>query len=234
MGFAKRNAPNCDTCRFKKDCFFWSLKREAQRQWKDLRTANNFQDGDIIFYDGEKPNGLYVVCSGKAKIYKTSRNGQQLITRIVGPAQPLGYRSMLADENHAGSSEAMQESVVSFIDQEAFYQFLKTHPDAMMSLLKQLAHDVRESQDKARDLAHKPAKARVSDALIRMMYVDNHNQPVVTGVKRKEIAEMTGLTVETTVRVLQDLEAKGLIRRKEKAIVILDTEKVKQLSALTS
>lgn len=234
MGFAKRNAPNCDACRYKKNCFFWSLNREAQKQWKDLRTANTFRDGDVVFYDGEKPAGLYVVCSGKAKIFKTSRNGQQLIMRIAGPGQLLGYRSMIAEENYSGSSESMEESVVSFIEQEPFYAFLKKFPDAMMQLLKRLAQDVREGEEKARDIAHKPAKARVSDALVRMMHMNGHKQPVVTGVKRKEIAEMAGLTVETTVRVLQDLEQRGIIKREEKAIVILDQDKIKQLSILTS
>ena len=234
MGFSKRNSPNCDLCRHRKDCFFWSLNKTAKKQWKDLRTANTFHDGEILFYDGEKPNGLYVVCSGMTKNYKTSRNGQQLITRILGPGELMGYRPMIAEENYCGSSEAMEESVVSFIEQETFYQFLRTHPDAMMHLLKKLSQDVRESEDKAQDIAHKPAKARVSDSLIRMMHTNGHNRPVVTGVKRKEIAEMSGLAVETTVRVLQELESKGLIKREEKTIVILDQDKIKQLSHLTS
>lgn len=234
MGFAKRNAPNCDGCRYKRDCFFWSLNRDAQKQWKDLRTANTFSDGDIVFYDGEKPNGLYVVCAGKTKTFKTSRNGQQLITRIQGPGQLVGYRSMLAGENYSGSSEAMTESVVSFIDQEAFYGFMKSHPTAALSLMKKLAQDVREGEEKARDIAHKPAKARVSGALLRMMHMNGHSKPVVTGVQRKELAEMSGLTLETTVRVLKDLEVRGIIRREDKVIVILDAEKVKQISNLTS
>jgi CRP-like cAMP-binding protein len=234
MGFSKRDAPNCDVCPHRQECFFWSLDKGARKEWKDLRIANKFEPGDVVFYDGEKPNGIYVVCTGKAKTYKTSRSGQQMITRILGPGHLLGYRSLLAGENYSGSSEAMQESVVSFIDQAAFDRFLVTHPKAAISLLKKLAMDVRESQDKAMDIVHKPAKARVSDALLRMMHMNGHKTPVVSGVKRKEIAEMAGLTVETTVRVLADLEARGLIKREEKTIVILDQEKVKQLSTLTS
>jgi CRP-like cAMP-binding protein len=234
MGFSKRDAPNCDVCPYRQQCFFSSLEKSARKEWKDLRVANRFEAGDVVFYDGEKPNGLYVVCTGKAKTYKTSRTGQQMITRMLGPGQLLGYRSLLAEENYSGSSEALQESVVSFIDQAAFDKFLHTNPQAAMALLKKLAQDVRESQDKAMDIVHKPAKARVSDALLRMMHPNGHKHPVVTGIKRKEIAEMAGLTVETTVRVLAELEERGIIKREEKAIVILDQEKVKQLSTLTS
>lgn len=234
MGFSKRDAPNCDTCPYRQACFFWSLDKEARKEWKDLRIANKFEAGDVVFYDGEKPNGLYVVCAGKAKVFRTSRNGQQMITRMLGPGQLMGYRSLLAGESYSGSSEAMQDSVVSFIDQAAFDRFLQTNPKAAISMLKKLAQDVRESQDKAMDIVHKPAKARVSDALLRMMHMNGHKTPVVTGVKRKEIAEMSGLTIETTVRVLADLESRGFIKREEKAIVILDPEKVKHLSTLTS
>jgi len=234
MGFSKRDAPNCDVCPYRQDCFYASLDKGARKVWKDVRIANKFEPGDVVFYDGEKPNGVYVVCSGKAKTYKTSRSGQQMITRIMGPGQLLGYRSLLAGEHYTGSSEAMQDSLVSFIDQASFDRFLESHPKAAIALLKKLAIDVRESQDKAMDIVHKPAKARVSDALLRMMHMNGHKQPIVSGVKRKEIAEMAGLTVETTVRVLADLESRGLIRREEKTIVILDQEKIKQLSTLTS
>jgi len=235
MGFSKRDAPNCFSCPYRRQCFFWSLDRDAQKEWKELRIANRFSTGDVIFYDGEKPNGAYVVCSGKTKVFKTSRTGQQLIMSLKGPGQLMGYRSLLAGENYSGSAEAMEVSTVSFIDQEAFFSFLKRHGTAMFQLLRKLAQDVRESQEKALDIVHKPAKARVSDALLRTMHLNGHKeQPVVSGVKRREIAEMAGLTVETTVRVLKELEDRGLIRREQKGIVILDQDKIRHLASLTS
>lgn len=231
MGFDKKNAPNCDWCPHRKACFFSQLDPASKKEWNRLRVANKFKGDDIVFFDGEKPTGLYVVCTGKVKIYKSTRTGQQLITRVVSPGQLLGYRSMLAGDNYSGTAMAMAESSVSLIETDVFYAFLKKHPEATLQLLKQTAQEVRESENRARDLAYKPARARLSEVLLKMKHQNGRPKPVVAGLKRKELAEMAGLTIETTVRLLNEFEKRGLLRREEKDIVLLDPDKLGVLSS---
>lgn len=232
MGFSKKEAPNCDWCPYKKQCFFSSLDRSAQKEWKEIRVANRFNDEETVFYDGERPQGLYVVCSGKVKVAKTHPGGQQLITRILAPGQLVGQRSLLAGENYSGSAIAMQESVVSMIEYPSFEKFLKSNPEAALTLLKNMAREMRVGEDKARDLAYKPARSRLSDVLLKLMHKNGSPKPDVQGVKRREMAEMAGLTVETTVRLLNDFEKQGLVRRNEKSISILNEERLRTISSL--
>ncbi|HBL17044.1 MAG TPA: hypothetical protein DD417_09945 [Elusimicrobia bacterium] len=84
----------------------------------------------------------------------------------------------------------------------------------------------------ARDIAFKPARSRLAGTLTRMMTQPpgKNTLPVVTLLKRKELAEMAGLTIETTVRLLKDFETRKLIRKKDKDIILLDAEKLKQMS----
>lgn len=231
MGFNRQNAPNCEICPHRKGCFYNLLDASSKKDWNKLRVANAFKDDDIVFFDGEKPTGLYVVCTGKVKIYKSTRTGQQLITRVVDPGQLLGYRSLLAGDTYAGTAMAMQASTVSLIETEPFFSFLKKHIEATLSLLRQTAQEVRESEDRTRDMAYKPARARLSEVLLKMKHQNGDPKPVVAGLKRKELAEMAGLTIETTVRLLNDFEKRGLLRRELKSIVLLDAEKLKVISA---
>lgn len=193
-----------------------------------MRIANRFKDDETIFYEGEKPPGLYVVCRGKTKIYKSGSTGHQLITRIESPGDLLGHRSLLATEAYSGNAQSLGESVISLIPQEKFFGFLKRHPDASLALLKELSKDVRRGEDKARDIAFKPARCRLAQVLLQAKNEESH--PEKLRLKRKELAEMAGLSIETTVRLLKDFEKKGLIRRKGPAILLLNQEKIQSLS----
>jgi CRP/FNR family transcriptional regulator, polysaccharide utilization system transcription regulator len=230
MGFETKNAPKCEWCKAKSNCFYGLLDKKSKKEWTDIRVANRFKGDDILFFDGEKPTGMYILCSGKAKLYKSTRTGQQLITRVHNPGDLIGYRAVLAEENYAGTAMAMEDSTVSLIPSDTFDRFLQSDPKAMMAFLKKMAKELGASEAKSRDIAYKPAKGRLGDVLLKLMRKNGRPEPVVAGVKRKEIAEMAGLTIETTVRLLNDFEKQGLIRREVKDIAILKPERLQTLA----
>lgn len=234
MPFSKREAPNCDWCKFRSNCFYDLLDdKPAKKAWREMRLANRFRVGETVFYEGEKPGGIYVVCTGKIKIYRSSRTGQQLLIRIEYPGDLLGHIAALSQWPYAGSAEGMSESVVSMIDEDSFRRYLMKYGKASMALLREVARDVRRAAAMARDIAFKPARSRLAGTLVRMMTQPpgKRARPIVTSFKRKELAEMAGLTIETTVRLLKDFETRGLLKRKGKDIVLHDLEKLRTLSS---
>lgn len=235
MPYTKRDAPNCDWCPAKKNCFYELLEaKEMKKAWRELRLANPFKRGEVIFHEGATAQGVYVVCTGKVKIYKSSRTGQQLTTRVESPGDLLGHVTLLADEGaYTGTGEALEPSVVSMIDKPSFYGFLAKYPRASLALMKELAKDVRRGENKARDIAFKPARGRLADTLIRMM-VAKKPYPVVAGMKRRDLAEMAGLTIETTVRLLKDFEEREVLRKKEKDLLILSEERLRALAGTSA
>lgn len=231
MPYSRRDAPNCDWCPFKKNCFYELLgNKDAKKAWREMRLANAFKRGEVIFHEGSMPQGVYVVCTGKVKVYKSSRTGQQLTTRVESPGDLLGHITLLADEGaYTGTGEALEPSVVSMIDSKSFYDFLTRFPVSSLALLRELAKDVRRGENKARDIAFKPARGRLADTLLRMM-VAKKPYPVVAGIKRRDLAEMAGLTIETTVRLLKDFEEREILRKREKDLLIVGEERLRALS----
>ncbi len=235
MPYSKRDAPNCDWCPYKKNCFYDLLgTKESKKAWREIRLANPFKRGEVIFHEGAMPQGVYVVCTGKVKVYKSSRTGQQLTTRVESPGDLLGHVTLLADEGpYTGTGEALEPSVVSMIDKTTFNNFLAKYPHASQALLQALAKDVRRGENKARDIAFKPARGRLADTLIRMMVVKKPYN-IVAGIKRRDLAEMAGLTIETTVRLLKDFEERDVLRKKEKDLLILSEERLRALAGSAS
>ena len=95
--------------------------------------------------------------------------------------------------------------------------------------MMELAKDVRRGENKARDIAFKPARGRLADTLIRMM-VPKKPYAIVAGIKRRDLAEMAGLTIETTVRLLKDFEERDVLRKKDKDLLILSEERLRALA----
>ncbi len=235
MPYSRRDAPNCDWCPYKKNCFYELLgNKEAKKAWREMRLANAFKRGEVIFHEGSMPQGVYVVCTGKVKVYKSSRTGQQLTTRVESPGDLLGHITLLADEGqYTGTGEALDPSVVSMVEARSFYDFLAKFPQAATALMREMARDVRRGENKARDIAFKPARGRLADTLLRMM-TPKKPHPVVAGIKRRDLAEMAGLTIETTVRLLKDFEEREILRKKEKDLVIIGEDRLRALAGSAS
>lgn len=235
MPYSRRDAPNCDWCPAKKNCFYELLgNKEAKKAWREMRLANAFKRGEVIFHEGAMPHGAYVVCTGKVKVYKSSRTGQQLTTRVESPGDLVGHVTLLSNEGaYTSTGEALEPSVVSMIEARSLTDFLTRFPVASHALLRELARDVRRGENKARDIAFKPARGRLADTLLRMMTAKKP-YPIVAGIKRRDLAEMAGLTIETTVRLLKDFEEREILRKKEKDLVIIGEDRLRALSGSAS
>jgi CRP-like cAMP-binding protein len=127
----------------------------------------------------------------------------------------------------------MDTSVVSLVDAESFNHFLTKYTNAALALLQALAHDVRAADNKARDVAFKPARSRLADVMLRVRKPGKEHG-VVAGVKRKDLAEMAGLSIETTVRLVKDFEERGLLLKKDRDLLILNEDQLRSLAGLTS
>ena len=134
---------------------------------------------------------------------------------------------------YTGTAEALSPSVVSTVEEKTFVDFLTRFPHASLALLKALAKDVRHGENQARDIAFKPARGRLADTLLRMS-LPGKPHPVVAGLKRRDLAEMAGLTIETAVRLLKDFEERGIIRKKDKDLVLLDESQLRGLAGAAS
>lgn len=230
MAFSKKEAPNCDWCQYKANCYYDLIgTKEAKQAWKEMRLAHTFRTGEVFMYEGEPPHALYVVCTGKVKVYKSSRTGQQLTMRLEHPGDLVGHIAMLAEGPYTSNVEALESSVVSMIDKRTFLNFLVKFPNSALALLRALAIDVRRGENKARDIAFKPARGRLADTLIGMMK-PGKTHSVISGIKRRDLGEMSGLTIETTVRLLKDFEQRGIIKRQEKDIVVVNPDQLKTMS----
>ncbi len=222
--FTKDQAPDCGVCRFKANCFFSKLDAQAQKTWSSLRLARKLTGEEEIYSESQQPQGVYIVCKGRVKIFSTDAKGQQLITWIRHPGETFGHIALFSENEYYCNSRAMGETILSFVDKKKLQDFLENHPKTYSLFLHKIATEMRVLQLKLKDTAYKPARSKVARALLNAISYKSKDTttPAIHGLKRTEIAEITGLALETVVRTLAELEKRHIIKRETKAIKILD------------
>jgi CRP/FNR family transcriptional regulator len=208
------------------------MEPAAQKVWNNIRTAAVFAANHDIYTESQKPEGVFVVCKGRAKVFTTDARGQQLITWIRHPGEMFGHIALFSRKEYLCNGRTMGATTLSFVDIKTFNEFLNSFPKTYPLLLHTIANESQAIELKLKDTAYKPAKAKVAQALIKAISYKSRNTPApaIHGLKRTEIAEITGLALETVVRALAELEKKKVIKRETKAIKILDYHSLVKLA----
>ncbi len=195
-----------------------------------------YKKRQMIFYEGNRPVGLYCILSGLVKVFKTGEDGgRHQIVRLATPGGLLGYRALLAEESYAASAEAIVDSEVCVIYKEKVMKALSEDSATSLWIIKKLCRDLREAEKKERDLALKGARERLVELLLALDAALGESRPEGRQLKmhltREEMAEMIGVAPETVIRLLHELQKDQLLSLKTHVIVLTD---ITALQALTN
>jgi CRP-like cAMP-binding protein len=231
-------SPECALCRARESCFFSELKDAAFEEFRRTRISNVYKKRQVVFYEGHMPHGVFLVCSGSFKVYKSDGKGHQLTTRIAHRGDILGYRALLGREAYSATAEAMEDSCLAYIDEARFKEFVARHQVLALRMLTKLAQDVRLAEDKARDMAMKSSRERLAELLVMLKatygVAGKDGTTLTMPFTRLDLAELAGLAQETVIRLLGEMVEKGVLSIKGRTLTIHDDKALdRQASLLT-
>lgn len=227
---------DCRDCFVRLSSIFSELTEDEILKWKKLQSKNIYKKHSIIFYEGNKPFGLYILCAGRVKLYKSTPEGKQQIVKIINPGEIFGEKSLFANDNYTASAETLELSQINFIEKQLFFKFLAEHPNLSIKIINNLSKELKIAQNRLRDFAYKSAREKVADLLVRLAsdYGIPENNSIRIGIylSREELAQIIGLSKETTIRLLSDFKKEGLIDEAMKKIAVKNLSKLCEISGL--
>jgi CRP-like cAMP-binding protein/CheY-like chemotaxis protein len=188
------------------------------------RKSRQFKKNQVIYYDGDKGNGLYIVLSGKIKTMKLAEDGRELMTGIYGTDEYLGINAMLSGEPYADTATALEDSQLCLIPKDQLDELINHYPDVARQFINILANDVRDKEEQLLQLAYNSVRKRMAGSLLRL-----HKQNVASEsfkISREDLAAMAGMATETVSRTLTDFKDEGLIEKKGSLITVLDKKRL--------
>jgi len=190
------------------------------------RKARLVKKNQVIYYEGDKGNGLYMVLSGKVKTIKLAQDGRELMTGIYAADDYLGINAMLANEEYGDTATALEDSMLCLIPKEQLEQLLNLYPEVAREFIKLLANDIREKEEQLLQMAYNSVRKKMAEALLRIQRqsgTDNFK------IAREDLAAMAAMATETVSRTLSDFKDEGLIEKTGSAITILDITRLTKM-----
>lgn len=220
-------------CHIKENALFTSLTESQLHAFKSVVSIYPFKKREVIFMEGSACKGLYVVRTGRVKILRTSSNGKEQIIKILNPGDLLGFEVFYDGVSYENSAMAMEDAELCYIDRANFFRIIEKEPQIAKKLIIAMGRELSQAFDKIGYLGLLNAKEKLANLLYTLAseYGVKCDRGVRLNLKlsRLEVAELLGITQETSIRLLKGFKEDGLIEIKRKEIIIKSLERLKEL-----
>jgi CRP/FNR family transcriptional regulator, cyclic AMP receptor protein len=217
---------SCLGCVMREEGLFCHLPHGALATLNSIRQASFYPRGAILFVEGEAPRGLFVLCSGQAKLSANSAEGHSLTFRTVEPGEVIGLSAVVGDRPFSATAETLSPCQLGFIPRLEFLRFLRSNSDVAMRVAKHLSMELHQAWRQSRMVALAPdTQAKLAQFLIDQ--AGRHGQTTGDGLRiplnmtHEEIAKNIGASRESVSRILKNLRNQGVICVNGGAIIIL-------------
>lgn len=210
----------------KRAYIFSSLSDEELNELAKLTTERNFISSEFIFWEGDPAEWFYVVIEGQVKVIKHSTQGKEFIIAFFGSGEMFGEVAVFENKPYPASAQASVKTIVLGIRREDFLSFLASRPQIALMIISILGGRLREAQNRLRDLASERVEQRLASTLLMLSLKLGPTLPFT----RQELADMTGTTTETAIRVMSRFKESGIIRSVRGKVTIIDKDKLRLLS----
>lgn len=178
--------------------------------------------GEIIFREGEHANFYYQLVSGRVRWVNITDNETEFVQNIIEAGESFGEIPLFDDEPFPATAIADEKSVIVRLDKSTFLELLKDRPDIHFNITKILVERLRLKFLLIKEVArHKPENSIIT--LLAYLKKQNKSINPIThklNLTRQQIANMTGLRVETVIRAIKKLQQKDLLEIKSGKIYI--------------
>jgi CRP/FNR family transcriptional regulator, cyclic AMP receptor protein len=197
----------------------WSLAPQHLKALADQGAVKAFPKNTIIISEGDRSDSLFIIQSGKVKIYLADEDGKEMLLGTHGPGEYFG--EMILDEGpRSASVMTLEPSRFAVITTDQFRQFLTAHPDIGLELIKSLIHRVRALTKTVGNLGLLDVYGRVARLLLDMAVEENGKQVIKEHLTQQDMASRVGCSREMISRILKDLRVGGYLKTEGDRMVI--------------
>ncbi|PID34249.1 MAG: hypothetical protein CR976_01295 [Thiotrichales bacterium] len=200
---------------------FQNLPEEQLDFLISLTHKFTYPRNSILLTQGELSNSLFIVTSGRLKVFANGVEGRQTLLAFLGPGDFVGELSLLDDGPRSASVMAVEKTDTLLITQEAFLNFVDAHPKSLLPMLRIMAGRLRALDETVCSLSTLDVYGRVARILLQESVMENEQQ-IIPRMTHQDIAEMAGSSREMVSRIMKDLRQGGYISIDSKKRILLE------------
>ncbi len=227
-------ADDCLSCTLKSAPDFCNLPRNALALFNSAGYPSVFPPGAVLLVEGQAPRGVFVLCSGRAKLSMSGQDGKTVIVKIAGGRRVLGLSAVVSRRPCPFTATTLEPCQVKFIAEKSLLKLLESDAEAALSSAAALSREVgRAFQDVYELLLARSSTEKLARLLLSWVPHETGSQDLrlEADLTHEEIAQMIGSSRETVTRLFADMKRKQLIRQEGSTLVISNRNALQALAA---
>ena len=175
----------------------------------------NYKKGEFIFRTGDKADSMYIVCSGKMKIYNFTVDGREQILYIYSAGDFVGGLNLLKEDEYKYNGVALEDTTISTLSKRKFDEIVMKNPSMLLKILEKAYERIRWAEDLINRLTATSVDAKVAGLLLYL--IDDFGKATDKGIllelsiNREEMGSYAGLSRETITRKLNMFKDLGYL-----------------------
>jgi len=189
-------------------------------------SRKRFQKDEQLFAEGDPCTGLYLVASGKIRIFKLSPSGREQILAMEGPGSSFAELPVFDGGNYPASASAMEDTEVLFVSRKDFQNFCREHPDVALKVIAVVGSRLRRLVGIIEELSFTTVRQRLIALILRLAQAggvrSSEGVRIELTKSHQDLAAELGTVRELVSRNLGRLEAEGFLDVEGRKIVVKD------------
>lgn len=211
------------------------LRDDDIRRIEEHFTVREVDARAPIFRQGEPGDSLYIIQSGRVRLYLHSETGEEFTAGIWSEGYIIGLISAFLGQSRFIAAEAVDHVELKVLQRNALHHCMETIPRFAINIANLLALLASDSIQRAAPLALESVDTKLGRVLLRLARPEVANSKsqeyIVRGITQDALASMVGASRPWVNRALADFEREGLIQRRSRSIAIPDISVCRRLWA---
>lgn len=199
-----------------------------------VAVQESYRPRDFVFMEGDPARWFCLVKTGRVKIVRHSKTGKDVVLELVGPGEIFGGVAVIERRPYPAAAQATEPTVVLKIPAEAVNALTERHPTLIKELALMIGRRLRQAHDSVKSLSVDPVEARLAAALLRLAEREGTRSTqgltLPFHLTRQSLADMTGTTVETTIRIVSRWLKDGLLADDGARLRVVDVEALRAVA----
>ncbi len=200
---------------------FEGLSEEELDALRSSAVDRDCPKNSIVIHEGDIADSLYVIESGRVKVYCSDKNGKDFVLNIQEEGDYFGELALLDDDRRSASVRCMEASTFKVIYKADFNKIIDNHPNIPRQIMTNLTRRIRKLTNDVKSLALQDVYGRVANVLRNLAEPDGDVERIQEKLTQQDIADRVGSSREMVARILKDLTVGEYIRIEGRQIVLL-------------
>ena len=214
---------------------FRKLSPEDRGTVARAASARVYHKGETIFEQDAPSDAFYTIASGRVKVFKLLPTGKDMILEVFGAGDPLGAIAVYDGRPFPASAVALEDTTCVVIPRQTFFALLEAHPSLVRGLMLGMTVRMVELTNRLAELSGSRIEPRFARLFLKlaadMGRAERGGTFVPLLLSRQELADMTGTTIETAIRIMSRWGKQGIVHTDKDGFVVINRARLDAIAA---